>query len=109
MTTSGTVGLGGQLTLNAAPLDTTGTPLKVNSEFRNWRSRADVPGRMTGTFRIVLTAPGFSGSAIVDLRLRNMNRQGATATTLPTTGLDEFGQAFQELARRLELSRQHQP
>lgn len=89
--------------MGQAPLRPTNQITSI--QLQNWRSRANVPGRMTGTFQLFFTGPNVTGSATVDGQLRNMNRQGPTAANQPRTGSDAFEQALQETANELERLR----
>ncbi len=61
---------------------------EVDLRVENWRSRADTPSRMTGTYDIVVTVPGVSGSARVTIRLDNVVKtaSGSSATRAGAPG-----------------------
>ena len=64
-TTTGTVTLGGELQLATAPV----LPAEpgINTQLQNWRSRADVPTQMTGTYEGRFTVPGAEGSLVISI------------------------------------------
>ena len=77
ITTTGTITVGGELQLAAAPI----LPPESDNDslLQNWRSRSDTPTRMTGTFEVLLTVPPgaagpATGSALVTFQLRDMAR-----------------------------------
>ena len=78
---TGTITVGGQLDLPSAPV--LPADPDVNVQLENWRSRADDPSEMTGTYEAFLTAPGVSGSVRLMLQLEDVFRTtAATATSL---------------------------
>ena len=78
---TGTITVGGRLDLPSAPV--LPADPDVNAQVENWRSRADDPSEMTGTYEVFLTVPGFSGSVRVMLQLENVFRTtAATAASL---------------------------
>ena len=98
ITTSGSVSVGGELQLMDAALMPPVDPLVTQQQ--NWRSRADTPGTMTGTFDIRFTAPGLAGEATVNIRLQSLTRTGSG--TLSSAGAARgFGQTLGELSRTL--------
>ena len=77
-TLTGTITVDGDLPLGRAPVLPADPDFDVQVE--NWRSRADTPTRMTGTYEIVFTIPGVTGSARVGLRLDNVTKNHASAS-----------------------------
>ena len=75
---SGTITIGGDLQLANAPVLPADGELVVQIE--NWRSRADIPSMMTGTYDVVLTVPGVAGSVRFGVRLNNVVRTAASAS-----------------------------
>lgn len=76
VTMTGTISVEGELHLNSGqvvPADS-----DFNAQAENWRSRADTPSRMTGTYDLVVTVPGLSGSARMNLRLDNVAKISAS-------------------------------
>lgn len=75
-TMSGTITIDGGLQLNSA------TALPEDPEFKlqveNWNSRSDTPSRLTGTYDVVLTVSGVTGSARVGVRLDNVTKASAS-------------------------------
>jgi hypothetical protein len=80
-TMTGMITVGGELQLPSAPVlpaDPT-----VQAQVQNWRSRADVPSRMTGTYEALFTAPGVPGSFTMRLELQNVVKTSAASTSQP--------------------------
>ena len=77
-TMTGTITVDGDLPLSSAPV--LPADPDVNAQVENWRTRADTPSRMTGTYDVVFTVPGVTGSARVALRLDNVTKSGASAS-----------------------------
>ena len=77
-TMTGTITVDGDLPLSSAPV--LPADPDVNAQVENWRTRADTPSRMTGTYEVVFTVPGVTGSARVALRLDNVTKSGASAS-----------------------------
>jgi hypothetical protein len=71
-TMTGTISIDGELRLEAATVRPDEDGLAYSSE--NWRSRADTPSRMTGTYDLVATIPGMTGSLRLGLRLDSVPR-----------------------------------
>jgi len=76
-TASGTISVGGELALSPAPFLPADPDFDVQLE--NWKSRSDVPSRMTGGYDFVLTIPGVPGSLRVGLALENVLRSASPA------------------------------
>jgi hypothetical protein len=78
-TMSGSITVDGELRLNSAQA------LPPDPEFslqvENWRSRTDTPSRMTGTYDIVVTISGLTGSARVGIRLNDVVKSTASSVT----------------------------
>jgi len=100
---TGTITIDGELQLSSAPVLPAEPP--VDAQIRNWRSRADVPSRMTGTYEGFFTAPGVPGSVTVSIRLQNVVRSGAAATQLSRTGDTALAHAISRMVNHLEASR----
>jgi hypothetical protein len=77
-TMTGTITVDGDLPLGSAPV--LPADPDINAQVENWRSRADTPSRMTGTYEVVFTIPGVTGSARIGFRLDNVTRTGASAS-----------------------------
>lgn len=78
-TMTGTISVDGELQLNSAqalPPDP-----DFNMQVENWRSRADMPSRMTGTYDIIVTVPGVSGSARLGMRLDTVVKASASTAS----------------------------
>lgn len=83
VTTTGTIAVGGELRLQRAPFlppDPEG-----DIHLQNWRSRADTPSRMTGTYEIRATITGLSGFLLIKVRLQDMVK--ATGTAIVPSGM----------------------
>ena len=50
--------------------------VEVRTRFLSWRMRADVPGMMTGSYRVVLTVDRVTGTVTYDRELRDVRRTG---------------------------------
>ena len=100
---TGNITVDGELQLPSAPV-LPAEPL-VNAEVQNWRSRADTPSRMTGTYEAFLTAPGSGGSVTLKLRLENVARTSATAAPLSSTDGNTFQQALRRISIRFRALR----
>lgn len=74
-TLTGTISVGGELGMGPASVPSADPLLKIDIE--NWRSRADTPSRMTGSYDAVLTATGLSGFLRMTLQLQNVVKSGA--------------------------------
>jgi len=84
-TTSGTISVGGELTLSPAPF--LPADPEIGAAVENWRTRSDVPSQMTGAYDLVFTASGLSGEWRVGLSLQNVVKAGgAAALGEPTSG-----------------------
>lgn len=77
-TVTGTITVDGELLLGSAPVLPADPDL--NAQVENWRSRADTPSRMTGTYEVLFTIPGVTGSARIGLRLDNVTKISASAS-----------------------------
>jgi hypothetical protein len=77
-TMTGTITVDGDLPLGSAPV--LPADPDINAQVENWRSRADTPSRLTGTYEVLFTIPGVSGSARIGLRLDNVTKTGASAS-----------------------------
>ena len=76
-TFTGTIAIGGLLQLpstSVLPAD----PL-VDAQVQNWRSQADVPSQMTGTYDLVFTAHGVPGALRFGIRLQDVLATSAPA------------------------------
>lgn len=78
---SGTIGVGGLLQLPSAPYLPPVPP--VHTEMRNWRSRADTPGLMTGSYETFFSVEGF-GTVTTKSDLRDLAKTGANPTSTST-------------------------
>lgn len=99
-TTTGTVTVGGELQLLPTPVlpaDPT-----VNVVLQNWRSRADAPSRMTGTYEGYFTAPGTSGSVTIVIELQDVTKTSASVGTGPGLGGNVLDRAMHGVVTRLE-------
>lgn len=77
---TGTITVSGELQLPTMP-DLPADP-NANIQVQNWRSRADIPSQMTGTYDFLVTVPGAPGSANVGIRLQDVVRTSAAPTAL---------------------------
>jgi hypothetical protein len=77
-TMTGTITVDGDLPLGSAPV--LPADPDITAQVENWRSRADTPSRMTGTYEVLFTIPGVSGSARIGFRLDNVTRGSASAS-----------------------------
>lgn len=77
-TMTGTITVEGDLPLSTAPV--LPADPDINAQVENWRSRSDTPSRMTGTYELLLTVPGVSGSTRIGLRLDNVTARSASAS-----------------------------
>jgi hypothetical protein len=84
---TGTVAVGGELQLPSAPFLPADPDFHVQAQV--WRSRSDVPSVMTGTYDVVFTLPGVSGSATLNLRLEDVLRTSTTAVPLSGAAVSE--------------------
>jgi hypothetical protein len=84
VTMTGTITTDGELPLPGAPA--VPQDPEVNLRVENWRSRADIPGRMTGTYDVIATIPGLTGSARVGLRLDNVVKASASTAAARRSG-----------------------
>ena len=81
----GIITVGGELQFPSMPVLPTGTV--TNKQIQNWRSRADTPSQMTGTYDEVITAPGDLGFLKFGWRLRDVvSTSTPTALQLGTGG-----------------------
>jgi len=83
-TMTGTITVDGELQLNAAPVLPPDPELAAVVE--NWRSRADVPSRMTGAYDFVVTAAGLSGSVRFTVDLQNVTRTASSSAASAQRG-----------------------
>ena len=97
-TSSGTITTGGLLPLSTAPITPAFPP--VSTELQNWKSQADTPGLLTGSFQAVFIAAGLAGSATVTGQLQNVSKQ-ATAVSLSAGQTDKTEAALRYIASRL--------
>jgi len=102
-TMTGTVSIDGQLELPSAPVLPAVEGIDVQTA--NWKSRADTPGRMTGTYEWVFTAPGLPGSSRQVYELRDVVRTGATAGPPVPVGVASGESRLDLLRRRLAARR----
>ena len=80
VTTTGTVSISGELRLADAE-SVPGFPAE-RTEQRNWRSRSDVPGVITGTFELLITnRSGVPGELLVSLELQDYRRTESSGTS----------------------------
>ena len=96
---SGTISIDGELQLPSAAV----LPSIEGSdtEVRNWRSRADQPSRMSGTYDLHITIPGFSGSATVSFRLDNVVKLSSTMSVPSVKGTGEVAQNIRRAITRI--------
>jgi hypothetical protein len=99
VTATGIVVVDGELSLPSAPI--LPADPELIGQVENWRSRADVPGKMTGTYTLAVTVPGVSGSVRVAIGLQNVVKTGTGAMSRP--GSDTPGASL----RRRIASRLH--
>ena len=99
--TSGTITVDGELQL---PAGTLLPPIEsAETQIRTWRSRADQPSRMTGTYQLHVTIPGYTGSATISFRLENVIKAGTPAALTPKRNdelQESLRRAFAAMARR---------
>lgn len=95
-TTTGTVSLGGGLELAPALF----VPTDLTIELRTWRSRADQPGRMTGTYEIAASHRELQGSFALTVRLNDVRRTSAVQGE-PASRSVGRGLAVRRIADRL--------
>ena len=94
---TGTITVAGLLQLPSAPVLPADSML--NLQVQNWRSQADVPSQMTGTYDILFTAPGIPGSVRYGVRLQDVVR--TSAPTAPRSVRSSTGGGtVRERARR---------
>jgi hypothetical protein len=77
-TMTGTITVDGELPLGSAPV--LPADPDFNAQVENWRSRSDTPSRMTGTYEVLFTVPGVTGSARIGLRLDTVTKSSASAS-----------------------------
>lgn len=77
-TMTGTITVDGDLPMGSAPV--LPADPDFNAQVENWRSRADTPSRMTGTYEVLFTILGVTGSARIQLRLDNVTKSSASAS-----------------------------
>jgi Big-like domain-containing protein len=98
-TMTGTITVDGDLPLGSAtvlPADP-----DVTAQVENWRSRADTPSRMTGTYEVLFTIPGVTGSARIGLRLDSVTKISASASDVRgRTGGSKLRSRFRSLVQR---------
>ena len=101
-TMTGTVTIDGQAELPPAPV----LPAieGVVLETRNFKARADRPGRMTGAYEWVFTAPGLSGSSRQVYELRDVVRSGP-ATVADRSFVSSVTTRLERARRRLAMLR----
>lgn len=99
-TMTGTITLGGELQLPTAPV--LPADPDVNLQIQNWRSRADIPSQMTGTYEGLFTVPGVPGSVKIAIQLQNVVKRSATAVPLSGIAGSAFEQAVRRIANHLE-------
>jgi len=98
-TMTGTITVDGDLPLGSAPV--LPADPDVNAQVENWRSRADTPSRMTGTYEVLFTIPGVTGSARIGLRLDNVTKSGASASDVRgRTGGSKLRSRIRSLVQR---------
>lgn len=98
-TMTGDVSVGGELQLPSASSLPAGPRFTV--ELQNWRSRADTPSRMTGTYDLLFTASDMAGFVRMRVRLENVVRSGATATVSPNRNVAGFARVRPVIERHL--------
>ena len=76
-TMTGTITIGGGLELPTAPV--LPADPKINLQLQNWRSRADIPSQMTGTYELLFTVPGVTGFVRLGVRLQDVVKTSAPA------------------------------
>jgi hypothetical protein len=78
---TGSIALAGELTFPTTEFLPSDPPLIL--EMRNWRSRSDTSGRMTGSYVLYFRGSGLTGDLAVTLELRDVIRLsgGPTSTT----------------------------
>lgn len=101
--TPGTVSVGGDLELTSAPV-LPATP-GINIQTQNWRSRADVPSQLTGTYEWFFTAPGLPGSARQVSELRDVIRTAAPASVGSGASRSGHADALARLSAEIERRR----
>jgi len=102
-TMTGTVSIGGELELPSAPVLPAVEGIDVQTA--NWKSRADTPGRMTGAYEWIFTAPGLPGSSRQVYELRDVVRTGAAASASTRAGSAGAEGRLERIRRRLEAIR----
>lgn len=102
-TTTGTITVDGELQLLPAPV----LPAEpgVDAEIRNWRSRADTPSRMTGSYDVSFTSPVAPGSALVTIELQDVVKSAASLRPSATSGESAVAYAARRIAAHLSASR----
>jgi hypothetical protein len=96
---TGTISLDGELALPSAPFST-GDDAIV--EVRNWRSRSDAPGQMTGTYQVWFAHPQLQGGFLFTLRLQDVFRNSSLTSSVSGRGRSTVAwkRATAALARR---------
>jgi len=100
---TGTITIDGELQLSSAPVLPPEPP--IDAQIQNWRSRADVPSQMTGSYEGFLTAPGVPGSLTIRVRLQNVVRSSAAASRLSRAGDTALAKVISRVAGYVEASR----
>ena len=78
-TMTGSITVDGELRLESAPA--LPPDPEFNLQVENWRSRADTPSRMTGTYDVVVTVSGLTGSVRVGVRLNTVVKSTTSSVT----------------------------
>ena len=102
-TMAGTITVGGELELPTTPL--LPADPDFNLQLQNWRSRADTPSQMIGTYDIRASAPGISGAVTVSVRLEDVVKTTATTVALPRTGGSLASQIRNRIVNHVERRR----
>jgi hypothetical protein len=76
---TGTISLDGELALPAAPFSAGNEAI---IEVRNWRSRSDAPGQMTGTYQVWFAHPQLQGGFLFTLQLQNVFRNSSLTSSV---------------------------
>jgi hypothetical protein len=101
-TMTGTVAIDGQAELPPAPVLPAIEGLVL--ETRNFKARADRPGRMTGAYEWVFTAPGLDGSSRQVYELRDVVKSGP-ATVAARSSVSSVATRLERTRRRLAMLR----
>jgi hypothetical protein len=99
-TMAGAITTDGEAQLGSAPLLPAEPDIVI--EIRNWRTRANQPGQMTGSYAIVIALAGYSGEVTMGMRLASVIKTSIspTHTRDKTTGLTRKLRQITVRARR---------